>query len=204
MDKEKIKQKSKSHRQDKELREAVARSKELGLPVRDIPKDKNAMDHLNHMMNSEPMELSALERKGRGKYRLDDKILAIMFLEAFQKDIDGVMTPKFSMVASLLSFPKQTLHDWWKSREDIVSQKSTIVAKGFEYTQVKLMLELMRMTESLSRKNYDDMKDKDLINLLNTIINKVRLLGNLSTSNVEHLHKGGVAMVLPKEEEGDK
>ena len=43
------------------------------------------------------------------------------------------------------------------------------------------------------------MKDNDFVNLFNTLINKIRLMSNLSTNNVEHKHQGGVQLVMPQE-----
>ena len=65
---------------------------------------------------------------------------------------------------------------------------------------MKLSLELLRMAEALSRRDYDQMSDKDLILLINTVIPRLRLLGDKSTSNVEHKHSGSsINLVIPKD-----
>ena len=89
-------------------------------------------------------------------------------------------------------------------REKIVKQKNLILDKGFDYVQVKLMMTLMRMSESMTLVDFNKMVQgnsndfKNFIRLLETLINKIRLLNNLSTKNVEHQHHhGGVQMILP-------
>ena len=68
-----------------------------------------------------------------------------------------------------------------------------------DIVQTRIGAELLRMTEALSRKDYETMKDGDFVNLFNTLINKIRLMSNLSTNNVEHQHQGGVQLVMPQD-----
>ena len=56
-----------------------------------------------------------------------------------------------------------------------------------------------KMVRKEALEYYDAMKDNDFVNLFNTLINKIRLMSNLSTNNVEHKHNGGVQLVMPKE-----
>ena len=83
--------------------------------------------------------------------------------------------------------------------KEILKQKNAITEQAMNVVQLRLTTELLRMTDTLSRKNYDEMADKDFVALLNTVINKVRLMTNLSTQNVAHKHDGGVSLVMPKE-----
>jgi hypothetical protein len=138
------------------------------------------------------------------KYELDQKVLAILFMEAFQHEFNGKIVPKFSYLSKLFGYPDRTLQDWWNQREKIVKQKNLILDKGFDYVQVKLMMTLMRMSESMTLVDFNKMVQgnsndfKNFIRLLETLINKIRLLNNLSTKNVEHQHHhGGVQMILP-------
>ena len=138
------------------------------------------------------------------KYELDQKVLAILFMEAFQHEFNGKIVPKFSYLSKLFGYPDRTLQDWWNQREKIVKQKNLILNKGFDYVQVKLMMTLMRMSESMTLVDFNKMVQgnsndfKNFIRLLETLINKIRLLNNLSTKNVEHKHHhGGVQMIIP-------
>ena len=133
-----------------------------------------------------------------GGYKLDDKVLAIMFMEAFQQEHNGEMKPKFSMVGRWFGYDRNNMIRWWSQRKEILKQKNAITEQAMNVVQLRLTTELLRMTDTLSRKNYDEMADKDFVALLNTVINKVRLMTNLSTQNVEHKHNGGVSLVMQK------
>ena len=85
------------------------------------------------------------------------------------------------------------------NRDKIQKQKSAINDQVMEVVHLRLSSELLRMTEALSRKDYETMKDGDFVNLFNTLINKIRLMSNLSTNNVEHQHQGGVQLVMPQD-----
>ena len=144
-------------------------------------------------------EQNILQQKGKGRYRLDDKLLVILFLEAFQDDHNGKMTPKYELVSRWFGYPSNTIKKWWAGRDKIQKQKSAITDQVLEVVHLRLSSELLRMTETLSRKDYGAMKDNDFVNLFNTLINKIRLMSNLSTNNVEHKHQGGVQLVMPQE-----
>jgi hypothetical protein len=66
------------------------------------------------------------------------------------------------------------------------------------------MVELIRMTQALSTVDYAEMLTgdssdmKNFITLLNTLVNKLRLLSNQSTTNVAHEHR--VQMVVPEDD----
>ena len=136
-------------------------------------------------------------------YRVDEKQFALMFLEVFQREnANGDIIPKYAWVSRMVGVPESTLRDWWKRRESIQAQHSALMDKGMQYISSSMMVELIKMMQSLSVLDYSDMMGdsrdmKNLISLLNTMINKVRLLTNLSTNNVEHKHHGGVEMILP-------
>ena len=63
------------------------------------------------------------------------------------------------------------------------------------------------MMQSLAKVDYDDFFESpkgvnNFIGLMSMMINKVRLMQNMSTNNVahEHRHRGGVQMILPDDE----
>ena len=171
--------------QDKE--EAKSQAKSLGVKI----PDELALDF-------QPL----FEHK-KGHYRIDEKHFALMFLEAFQNEdkITGELAPLFTRVEQMIGIPKSTLGDWWRNREDIMSQRATVLHQGLNYVSTAMMVEMMRMAQAMATIDYKEMvngKPQDMhnfISLFNTMINKFRLLNNQSTSNVAHAHE--VELVIP-------
>ena len=185
------------------LADEITQLQTIGL-LDNVDPEKKPSEVLNSIKDAqtdvvEYDEQTILHQKGKGKYRLDDKMLVILFLEAFQRDLNGKMTPNYELVARWFGYPRQTIQGWWTNRDKIQKQKSAINDQVMEVVHLRLSSELLRMTEALSRKDYETMKDGDFVNLFNTLINKIRLMSNLSTNNVEHKHQGGVQLVMPQE-----
>ena len=169
------------------LAEEITELQSIGL-LNDVDANKKPSEVLNSIKEVQMDDVSygeqnILQQKGKGRYRLDDKLLVILFLEAFQDDHNGKMTPKYELVSRWFGYPSNTIKKWWAGR----------------VVHLRLSSELLRMTETLSKKDYSAMKDNDFVNLFNTLINKIRLMSNLSTNNVEHKHQGGVQLVMPQE-----
>lgn len=144
--------------------------------------------------------------KGKSnRIRVDEKLLAIMFCEAFQHEYINAhdqsvkILPNFAQVGKMLGHPRQTIRTWWEQRDKLKTQNSALVESGLSYVQAKIVVELIRMADVLAGKDYAVMRDKDFISLFNTLINKVRLLTGLSTENVAHAHAHRVQLVTPEE-----
>ena len=185
------------------LAEEITELQTIGL-LNDVDANKKPSEVLNSIKEVQMDDVSygeqnILQQKGKGRYRLDDKLLVILFLEAFQDDHNGKMTPKYELVSRWFGYPSNTIKKWWANRDKIQKQKSAITDQVMEVVHLRLSSELLRMTETLSKKDYGAMKDNDFVNLFNTLINKIRLMSNLSTNNVEHKHQGGVQLVMPQE-----
>jgi len=185
------------------LAEEITQLQSIGL-LNDADANKKPSEVLNSIKEVQMDDVSygeqnILQQKGKGRYRLDDKLLVILFLEAFQDDHNGKMTPKYELVSRWFGYPSNTIKKWWAGRDKIQKQKSAITDQVLEVVHLRLSSELLRMTETLSKKDYSAMKDNDFVNLFNTLINKIRLMSNLSTNNVEHKHQGGVQLVMPQE-----
>ena len=196
---------SKIHADKKEVKLAdeITQLQTIGL-LDNVDPEKKPSEILNSIKDVqtdvvEYDEQTILHQKGKGKYRLDDKMLVILFLEAFQRDLNGKMTPNYELVSRWFGYPRQTIQGWWTNRDKIQKQKSAINDQVMEVVHLRLSSELLRMTEVLSRKDYEAMKDGEFVNLFNTLINKIRLMSNLSTNNVEHNHQGGVQLVMPED-----
>ncbi len=186
------------------LAEEITQLQSIGL-LKDADAEKKPSEILNSIKEVQRDEVvyddeqNLLQQKGVGRYRLDDKLLVLLFLEAFQSDFKGKMTPNYELVSRWFNYPANTIKKWWISRDKIQKQKSAITDQVMEVVHLRLSSELLRMTETLSKKDYDNMKDNDFVNLFNTLINKIRLMSNLSTNNVEHKHQGGVQLVMPQD-----
>jgi len=161
------------------------------------------------LLDADEVENLGLVKKsayGRGQYTIDDKVLAIIFMSAFQKEHNGKMIPKYSYVSKLFGYPRNSVKHWWNQRKELQKQQSLVLNKGFEVIQVRLMSSLMRMTESMNGIDFDKMLTKgssadmkNFILMMNSTISNLRLMSNLSTKNVAHHHKGGVEMIVPED-----
>ena len=180
----------------KEARELKEQGKSIGLMVEKIASaDK-------HELASESMSLL---KPANGRYRIDQQHFALMFLEVFQKEdiATGDLKPKFKAVSDMIGIPRETLTFWWNKKDELMQQQSTMMNQGMDYLQTNFMVELIRMTQALGEVDYKEMlsgghaDQKNFISLLNTLVNKIRLLGNQSTSNVAHDHR--VQMVVPED-----
>ena len=150
-----------------------------------------------------PVDQAPLLQPINGKYRIDQQHFALMFLEVFQREspVSGELVPMYAHISRMLDIPKTTLKQWWKRKEEIQSQQSTMMTKGMDYIGTNFMAEMIRMTQAMSTIDYSEMLNgkpadvKNFITLLNTLVNKIRLLTNQSTNNVAHEHR--VQMVIP-------
>ena len=150
-----------------------------------------------------PVDQAPLLQPINGKYRIDQQHFALMFLEVFQREspVSGELVPMYAHISRMLDIPKSTLKQWWKRKEEIQSQQSTMMTKGMDYIGTNFMVEMIRMTQAMSTIDYTEMLNgkpadvKNFITLLNTLVNKIRLLTNQSTNNVAHEHR--VQMVIP-------
>ena len=150
-----------------------------------------------------PVDQAPLLQPINGKYRIDQQHFALMFLEVFQREspVSGELVPMYAHISRMLDIPKTTLKQWWKRKEEIQAQQSTMMNKGMDYLGTNFMVEMIRMTQAMSTIDYTEMLNgkpadvKNFITLLNTLVNKIRLLTNQSTNNVAHEHR--VQMVIP-------
>ena len=164
------------------------------------------MDKFKSLDNPLPPDTSSLLKPINGKYRIDQQHFALMFLEVFQKEdaISGDLKPMYKNVSDMLDIPETTLKFWWKKKDELMAQQSTMMMQGMEYISTNFMVELIRMTQALSTVDYAEMLTgdssdmKNFITLLNTLVNKLRLLSNQSTTNVAHEHR--VQMVVPEDD----
>ena len=199
MDKDKAKkriEKIQEHKAQKEMKIAQEKGESIGL----------MMEKFKSIDNPLPADTSSLLQPVNGKFRIDQQHFALMFLEVFQKEdpITGDMKPMFTYVSDVLGINRSTMQNWWDKKDELMAQQSTMMIQGMEYISTNFMVELIRMTQALSAVDYTKMLTgapadmKNFITLLNTLVNKLRLLSNQSTTNVAHEHK--VQMVVPDDD----
>jgi hypothetical protein len=152
---------------------------------------------LDDMASSLPEFWEKDEKTGR--YPLDTKVLAILFMEGTQKQVDDIMIPAYTTVGRMMGLDPKTLSNWWKNRKDIVAQSDTMTQRLEKYTLLQLSIIVHKLTNQMMNLKLDDVKPKDLTNMFSTVFNKLRLLQNRSTSNVAQKHV--VDSVLPGGEE---
>lgn len=151
---------------------------------------------LDEMSSSIPEFWEKDEKTGR--YPLDTKVLAILFMEGTQKQVDDEMIPAYSVVGRMMGLDPRTLSKWWKQRKEIVAQSDTMTQRLEKYTLLQLSIIVHKLTNQMMNLNLNDVKPKDLTVMFSTVFNKLRLLQNRSTSNVAQKHI--VDSPLPGEE----
>jgi len=190
-DREKLKILRKEETENKQLLDSVKKADELfGKSI--------AVSEMVREGDSVPL----FARKG-GKYSIDEKHLALMFMKGIQEDAGGRMVPKFAHIGRMLGLKRHTLHKWWQSRDIIQKQHSSIMDEGMRFVGSALMLEMFRMVQALKQIDYTTLFDKpgdlkNFISLMNIVANKALMYNSKPTSKVQHEHTGGVAMVLPE------
>jgi len=192
---DKIKQKIEASKHEEEIKFVKEQGKSLGLVV----------DNMKPLELNEPVfDGEPMIKTKNGKYRIDEKHLGLMFLEAFQREdkITGDLKPLYARVEQMLGVPRKTLTGWWKDKEHIMAQRASTLSHGMDYISTAMMVEMMRMTQAMANIDYSEMvsgKPQDMhnfISLFNTLINKFRLMNNQSTNNVAHKHE--VELVVPE------
>ena len=144
-----------------ELEQDVKDLQAVGL-LQGVGNDKPAKEILDDIIQAEEEDdvilyendapVSKLSKRG---YKLDDKTLAILFMEAFQQEHKGEMKPKFAMVGRWFGYSRNNMMSWWENRNEILKQKTAITEQAMNVVQLRMTTELLRMTDTLSRKNYD-------------------------------------------------
>ena len=138
----------------------------------------------------------------KGKYSINEKHLALMFMKGIQKERGAKLVPRFSSISRMLGVPKTTLHLWWSDKDTLEKQHSAVMEQGVMYIGHSLIEEMFRMVTALKKIDYSVLFDKpsdlkNFVSLFNVISNKALMYNKMPTSKVEHEHKGGVAMIMP-------
>jgi len=139
--------------------------------------------------------------------KIDNKILAIIIMEGTMREYQGEMKPNYTLAGKLVGRSKSYMHKLWADRAEITANKNTLIDKGLEMVQVKLIMTTLKMTQALDQvENWSEFLDigndkqtKNFIDLFDKLLLRIRLLGGMSTENVAHKHDvgGRVTLVAP-------
>lgn len=133
----------------------------------------------------------------KNKYPLYLKQTAITFLQSTQRpyiDNDGVtkFVPMFTQVSKMLDIPKERLWAWWQNREMIVSQSNTLMNNLDKLAELGTGALIIGILAEFQRRGLNEISNKNLVYLLNTLARWNRIFGNKSTHNVDHHHQAKV------------
>jgi hypothetical protein len=132
--------------------------------------------------------LEGLVKQNTGSYDVNTRIMAISFMDAFQRDYEGKWQPHYSEVSRLTSIPVGTLASWWKKKEEIRRLHKTYIEALPDILVLKLGQEMDKIIDELSRRGYKKMATRDLVNVFSQFSQKFRLLTGSSTENIAHNH----------------
>ena len=126
------------------------------------------------------------QKGDNGRYNPSQKIFALMMLEGDTRDRAGIEVPRYKHYSEILNIPLTTLKNWYSLKERIYKENALIAKGVIQATQTKLAISLPAIFDKLMESlNSGDMKDSDKINLFRETANKMRLLSNQSTSNID-------------------
>jgi len=174
----------------------LVQAKEIGL----IGSELDVNELVASLENVEPLyDIKQAED------RIDNKILCVMLMEGMQRDYKGEFLPNFTLAGKLVGRSKSYMYKLWQDKAEVLAQKNNLVNNGLQMVQVKLVINLLKMTHALdSVEDWSIFMDsagqfKNFIELFDKLLLRARLLGNMSTENVahkhEHAHGGKVALV---------
>ena len=142
----------------KKLRQEETKNKELLESVKKADELFGKSVAVSEMVR-EGDSVPLFARKG-GKYSIDEKHLALMFMKGIQDDVGGKMVPKYTHISRMLGLKKSTLQLWWRSRDIIQKQHSSIMDEGMKFVGSALMMEMFRMVQALKQIEYTTLFDK--------------------------------------------
>lgn len=181
-------------------RQSIEQAKELGL----LDNTESVNDIIKSLENIEP-----IYKIDQAEDRIDNKILAIMVMDGLIREWQGELIPNFSLAGRLVGRSKSYMHGLWEDKDIILAQRDTILDTGLQMVRVKMIINLLKMTNALDEITVADYKDmildpksfKNFISFYQDQRGGSRLLANLSTKNVDHHHKHeGRVKLVPTDE----
>lgn len=117
-------------------------------------------------------------------YQLDEKMLALAFLDASQRVFNTVLTPEYSKTSKMLDIPESTLRNWWGQKDALDKLANTCMEEFPKIAALRLNTEAVKIITELARRGYRNVSTRDLTNLLSQVTSKARLLSGKSTGNI--------------------
>lgn len=142
-------------------------------------------------------------KKDNGKFSIQDKVHAIFHLEVMQREYGGNMVPRFSEVGRELLVPESTLRLWWDQKEAILDRQKDFTDKVSNLLKFDMAVILSKMVAELNNRDFKKEKLKDIATAFSVLFNKLRLLDNKSTSNIEKHEKVSYQTVPPELKKGE-
>ena len=128
-------------------------------------------------------------KQENGRYTPTQRYFAVMLLDTDKRERAGVETPRYTYYSEILNIPLTTLKNWYADKEHIAKESSAIAKSVIQTTQMQIAMSLPKIYNKLLEGIDDEnVKYADKINLFREAINKMRLLSNNSTENVQHNH----------------
>ena len=128
--------------------------------------------------------------KDKKKLSIEEKLVIIELLRCSQRELNGVLVPQFARWESLLDISRENLRYWWRKRDEIEQQAEVMITHIPRAVGIRFNLMMFMLTDSLLKKlkneddPFDDMSNRDKINLLRTLVPYSRLLVGKSTENI--------------------
>ncbi len=147
-----------------------------------------------------PDETSIFQKSGEGRYAIEHKYLAVAYLKANPiEEADGTMHPDWTAVSSLTGIDIQNLRRWWDEAPLITRKVESVLKESSNYILLRMITLLMKVVESLSDTDLNDMTVKNKIDIINTLIPRIEAMTKIKVvkSPEEEREDHGVAMILP-------
>jgi hypothetical protein len=117
------------------------------------------------------------------------KQLAIALLTGSMRNYKEKYVPKFTEIGDLLGVPKETLHNWWQKKDEILDQKSdslldhlTGIAK--EKVKIALTITISAILEKLKdEESIEKMSMKELLMIQKQLMQDDKILNGTGRRN---------------------
>lgn len=175
---------------------------------KDVPLSEDEYEDLLQILESEETDeqetaitepRAELTKQKDGNYRIDDKVLVIKYMEAFQRPygFEDEMVPQYRQIARLFKLNPGLLYTWWQDRDAIMAKFHKWQESIPTMMQARLSVEMMRMLDHMTTIDYKEVGLGNFISLLQLTMQMHRLYSGQSTSNVSQKSEHKVIHVAP-------
>ncbi|MDY0174938.1 MAG: hypothetical protein RBR62_07085, partial [Bacteroidales bacterium] len=104
------------------------------------------------LSKSNEAENTDLLNRSKPDYDLAAKLKALAFLDASQRELDGVLVPQFLENSRELGIPESTLRFWWKKRMEIYRLSEASLTKLPEAVAVRLAFGMLKILDLMDER----------------------------------------------------